>query len=523
MELKWIGVAFVLGLAVRRLGQPPLLGFLAAGFLLEFLGLRPDVQLVDLANIGVLLLLFAIGLKLDLRSLIKPYVFGLAAIHMALITLALGGALFGLAALLPVGPLVGLDGREAALIGFAASFSSTVYVVKLLEARNDSGSFYGQVALGILIVQDVVAVVFLAVSKGEWPSLWAFALLALPLLRPLVGRLLGFAGHGELLLLAGLSAALGGAALFEVVGLKADLGALVAGLICAGHSKSEELAKTFVGLKDVFLVGFFLTIGLTGLPTWETFAMALALSLVLPIKAGLFFWLATRMRLRARTALLLALSLGNFSEFGLIVGTVAVSVGWLDASWLVTLALAAGVSFFFSSLLDARALELYRARRDRLARFETKERVPEERAVEVGRAEVLVFGMGRVGAAAFDAVRAQLGDEVVGFDNDDRVVSQHVQEGRRVVHASATDADFWERLRIDREGVRLVLLAMASHEDNRNAIRQIRREGFTGPVAAVIRFEDEAEALEAEGADLTFHVLGDVGLAFAARGLRLAE
>ena len=139
MELKWIGVAFVLGLAVRRLGQPPLLGFLAAGFLLEFLGLRPDVQLVDLANIGVLLLLFAIGLKLDLRSLIKPYVFGLAAIHMALITLALGGALFGLAALLPVGPLVGLDGREAALIGFAASFSSTVYVVKLLEARNDSG------------------------------------------------------------------------------------------------------------------------------------------------------------------------------------------------------------------------------------------------------------------------------------------------------------------------------------------------------------------------------------------------
>ena len=522
MELQWIGVAFLLGLAVRRLGQPPLLGFLAAGFFLELVGLRPDAALVELADLGILLLLFAIGLKLDLRSLVRPFVLGVASIHMVATTALFGGLLLGLAVLFPAGQLAGLGMREAALVGFGASFSSTVYAVKLLEARDDAGSLYGRASIGILIVQDLAAVFFLAASKGEWPSPWALALLPLPFTRPLFGRLLQLAGHRELLLLAGLSAALGGAALFELVGLKADLGALVAGLLCAGHGKSEELGKTLLSLKDVFLVGFFLTIGLTGLPTWETFAMALGFALLLPVKVGFFFWLATRFRLRARTSLLLSLSLGNFTEFGLIVGSVAVSAGWLAPSWLVTLALATGISFFFASLLDGRAFALYRARRERLARFERPERVSEEEPVQVGQAEVLVFGMGRVGTHAYDHVREALGEGVVGFDVDDRVVARHCEEGRRVVEASATDADFWERLQVEREGVRLVLLCMSSHQDNCSAIRQLREEGFEGPVAATARFGDEVETLREEGADLVFHVMADAGPAFAARGLELA-
>jgi len=522
VELQWIGVAFLVGLVVRRLGQPPLLGFLAAGFLLELLGLRPDASLVELANVGILLLLFAIGLKLDLRSLVRPFVLGVATIHMVTTTALFGALILGLAYVLPVGQLAGLGLREVALVGFGASFSSTVYAVKLLEARDDSGSLYGRASIGILIVQDLAAVFFLAASKGQWPSLWALALLPLPFTRPLFGRLLAFAGHRELLLLAGLSAALGGAALFELVGLKADLGALTAGLLCAGHAKSEELGKTLLSLKDVFLVGFFLTIGLTGLPTWETFAMALGFALLLPLKVGFFFWLATRFRLRARTSMLLALSLGNYSEFGLIVGSVAVSAGWLAPSWLVTLALATGLSFLVASLLDERVFALYRSSRDRLARFERPERVREETSVVVGEASVLVFGMGRVGTNAYDHVRERLGEGVVGFDVNDRVVADHREEGRRVVEASATDADFWQRLHIERDAVRLVLLCMSSHQDNRAAIRQLRAEGFCGRVAATARFADEVEPLQEEGADFVFHVMADAGPAFAAQGLEVA-
>ena len=113
MELQWIGVAFLLGLAVRRLGQPPLLGFLAAGFFLELVGLRPDAALVELADLGILLLLFAIGLKLDLRSLVRPFVLGVASIHMVATTALFGGLLLGLAVLFPAGQLAGLGMRCA--------------------------------------------------------------------------------------------------------------------------------------------------------------------------------------------------------------------------------------------------------------------------------------------------------------------------------------------------------------------------------------------------------------------------
>jgi predicted Kef-type K+ transport protein len=521
LELQWIGVAFLLGLATRRVGQPPLLGFLAAGFGLELLGLRPDEALRNLADVGILLLLFTIGLKLDLRALLRPYVLGTSVVHMGLTTLGLG-TLLAFGAALAVGPLTFLGLREVGVLAFAASFSSTVYAVKLLEERDDPSSLYGRVAVGILIVQDIAAVVFLAASKGEWPSPWALALVPLVFARPVLWKVLEMAGHRELLVLAGLAAALGGAALFDRVGLKSDLGALVAGVVLGGHGKSKELADNLLSLKDVFLVGFFLSIGLTGLPTWENLGVALALCLLLPLKVLFFFALLTRFRLRARTALLASLGLGNYSEFGLIVGAVAVSAGWLPSSWLVTLALAVGLSFLFASILNGRAFTFYRRFRDRLLRFEHPRRVEEERPVHAGDAEVLIFGMGRVGTRAYDAVREAIGDAVVGFDVDDRLVARHRTAGRRVHEASATDPDFWERLQVDRDAVRLVLLAMSSHVENRVAIDQLREAGFEGVLAATARFDDEVETLEKQGADVVFHAFADAGPAFAERAMKRA-
>jgi predicted Kef-type K+ transport protein len=261
MELQWVGVAFALGFVVRRLGQPPLLGFLGAGFVLELLGLRPDDSLRELADLGVQLLLFAIGLKLDLPSVLRPQVWGVTLLHMAGVTATFIGLALGLGAI-GVPALAGLDLRAAALVAFAASFSSTVYVVKVLEERDDMGAVYGRIAIGILVVQDLAAVIFLAASSGKLPSPWALGLFALVPLRPLIHRALSLVGHGELLVLAGLAATLGGAGLFELVGMKGDLGALTAGVLLGSHPKTDELAKALIGLKDVFLVGFFLTVGL---------------------------------------------------------------------------------------------------------------------------------------------------------------------------------------------------------------------------------------------------------------------
>jgi len=518
VEVQWIGVAFLLGMAARRLGQPPLLGFLGAGCGLELLGLRPDDSLRELADVGILLLLFTIGLKLDLRTLATRHVLGSALVHLALVSAA-GAGLVALGVAAGLGPFASLDPRGVAILGFALAFSSTVFAVKVLEERDDMSATYGRIAIGILIVQDIAAVVFLAASKGEWPSPWSIGLLALIPARPLIGRVLKWCGHGELLVLAGLAAALGGAALFEAVGIKADFGALAAGVLCGGHAKSRELAQGLMGLKEVFLVGFFLSVGLTGLPTLEMLGVALVLSVALPLKGLLFLGLLMGFGLRGRTSLLTALGMTNYSEFGLIVAAVAVSQGWLPHPWLVTLAIAVGLSFVVASLVNGIAFELYRRLRPRLLRLERAARVPEERAVDASRAEVLVFGLGRIGSRAFDTIREETELEVVGFDTDARAVAHHQREGRTAHVASATDADFWERLAIDRDRVRIVLLAMSSHEDNRVAIRQLRAEGYRGVIAATARFGDEVDKLEAEGADVVFEVFTGAGPAFAAQAL----
>lgn len=130
-----------------------------------------------LADLGVTLLLFAVGLHLDIRRLLRREVadHGLHSLLMVGIGV---GFLTGLSAL-GVAEASGLDLRGLALVALALSFSSTVFVVKVLDERNESRSRYGQIAIGVLVVQDVFAVVFVAVSQGSPPSPWAFALLLL--------------------------------------------------------------------------------------------------------------------------------------------------------------------------------------------------------------------------------------------------------------------------------------------------------------------------------------------------------
>ena len=272
-DVAWIALALVLGLLSRTVGLPPLVGFLAAGFLLNLHGTASGEMLQKLSDLGITLLLFLVGLKLDLRTIARPHVWAVACLHMSTVVLVLGAAIHVLA-LLGASFLTGIGFSQALLIAFALSFSSTVFVVKVLEERGETASLHGRIAVGILIVQDLAAVVFLAFAAGELPTVRALLLLILIPLRPLLTLVLQRVGHGELLVLFGFLLALGGAEAFELVGLKGDLGALVAGVLIASDDKADELAKTMLGFKDLFLVGFFLSIGVRD----PTFALRVPLS-----------------------------------------------------------------------------------------------------------------------------------------------------------------------------------------------------------------------------------------------------
>jgi hypothetical protein len=335
-------------------------------------------------------------------------------------------------------------------------------------------------------------------------------------LRPVLFILLDKVGHGELLPLFGLFAALAlGVATFEMVGLKPDLGALLLGMLLAHHKRASEVADSLFAFKEIFLIGFFLNIGLSGAPTLEGLGIAFLLVLAVPFKAGLFFWLLTRFRLRARSSLLSSLSLANYSEFGLIVGAVGAAKGWIAEEWLGIVAIALSISFIAAAPLNRVAHDLYARFRERLLPFETGARHPEDQPLDTGDAKVLIFGMGRMGTGAYDYIQDRFGVPRIGIDSDAEKVDAHRAEGRNVIQGDATDSDFWERAKSERNKVRLIMLAMPEHHANMYALKQIMASGFAGYVAALAHYPDHAMALEEAGAHVAFNVYAEAGAGFA--------
>ena len=507
-----MAVAFVCGFLVTRIGLPPLVGYLLAGFGLHGLGVTPDASLATLSDIGISLLLFTIGLKLNVRSLLKTEIWAGASGHMVVIIMVtiINCLIFGA---LGFSYFIGLTWPAAAMIGFAVSFSSTVCVVKILEEKGELRSRHGQVAIGILIIQDIAAVIFVTLATDQSPSWWALSLFVLPLMRPMLITLLKRCGHGELLPLAGFFLAFSGGELFELFGLKAHLGALVAAMILSGHPKSTELARSLMNFKDIFLIGFFLSIGFTALPTVDMLGIALIMTLALPIKSGLFFLWLTRLKLRSRSAFLAALSLTNYSEFGLIVCSAGVAYGLLAKDWLVIMALAVALSFVLSSILNAKAHGLY-ARFSRFIKaFEHIRRLPEDQFSQPEGAAVLVIGMGRVGTGAYDTLQEKMQCKVVGLETDRERVDAHCRAGRNVIVVDAEDPDFWSHVNFG--PVDLIMLAIPNYLDILEVAKQIKQAGYTGKTAGTVRYEDEREKLMAAGIDVVYNFYQKVGVGFA--------
>ncbi|MHC4943749.1 MAG: cation:proton antiporter domain-containing protein [Planctomycetota bacterium] len=517
MDPLWITIAFAFGFAARQVGLPPLVGFLAAGFTLNAFDVQGGEILEETADLGVTLLLFTIGLKLKLRTLLKPEVWAGASLHMLVTVLAFGVMIAALSAA-GLSLFAGLDWGSSLLLAFGLSFSSTVFAIKALEEKGEGGAFHGRTSIGILIMQDIFAVVFIVLASGKVPSPWAFLLLALIPARPVLFYFMDRCRHGELLVLFGMFLAIVvGAFCFEAVGLKGDLGALIIGILMAGHPKASELARTLMDFKNLFLVGFFLTIGLIGIPDWEAVGIALLLVLGIFFKAGLFFVLLPRFKLRARTALLASLSLATYSEFGLLVGSVSVAGGWIEGEWLVILALALSISFVIASPINKTAHSLYARHVKRLKAFERKERHPDDAPIDTGDARIIIFGMGRVGTEAYEAMRNRHGDKVLGFDSDPNKVASHREAGRNIIYGDALDTDFWERIRKqpDRGISRVIMLAMSNHEANLQVVKRLVARGSKGSIMATAKYDDEKEALEEAGAHGVFNIYSEAGTGFA--------
>ena len=503
MDIIWVGFAFVLGLIVSRFQIPPLVGYLVAGLGLAFFGYEAGSMLEEISHLGVIFLLFTVGLHIRLKNIIQKEVFGVGIIHLLIST-----GIF-----LPFSLYFGYELQAAIIISITLGFSSTVLAAKNLEMRNEMGAFYGRIAIGILIIQDLTAIGIIAYTGGGVPSLWGVLLFGLPLVRPLLVSLLNMIEKDELLMLMALVLALGGATLFELFNLSGELGALVAGMILASEEKGQQLEKKLWGIKEAFLVGFFMEIGLIGFPSLDNFMFIGVLLLLLPLKTILFYGLFMLFKLRARTGFLATISLTAYSEFTLIAGTVAAANGFIPEEVVVTLGLLTAISFVINASIAVREDKIWKRFETLLHKYERDVDHPEREVMSLGKADYLVIGMGSAGKAAYDKYIEE-GEHVVGMDIDPDRVQANLEDSRRVVYGDIQDTELWQN--VDLSGIKAIIIAMGNKEVKLNAIDALRDIGFDRDIYVITMREDEIKALEEAG-------VNSVSIPIKQAGERLAE
>lgn len=506
--LLYITLAFVMGMLFFKMGLPSLMGYLATGFILSAFGFKEIGVFEELAHVGVVLLLFTLGTKIRLKNFIQPEVAvsGLLQIVISVVLLSGFFSVMGIAA--------GFSVSQTILLGILLGVASTVVAAKGLDDKGELDAYHGRLAIGILVMEDIILIGILAFTGLAAPSPWALLLLLLPVLKPVLTRLLRLIKDEELLLLYGVLMALAGAFLFEYFHLGAELGAFCFGLLHTGEKKTDELGEKLWGLREAFLICFFLDIGFAGVPGWKDLLYAILLCLFLPVRVGIFFTILTRFRLRSRTAFLTATSLSSFSEFALITGAVAITAGLLPQALMVTLATTVALSFLVGSVINNKANVLYEKFHGVLDRFETKKALSDAEPNSIGIANFIVVGMGRSGTAAYDTLVAN-SKKVVGFDTDPGVLETQRAEKRRVLYGDANSKTLWENLDISE--LQGVVVALREEAGKFITIEALRKRGFVGAISAMVESEEQVEALKKAGVNTILNPLVQAGAELAER------
>jgi putative polyhydroxyalkanoate system protein len=456
-------VTFAAGVGIvgTLLRQPLVVSFIAAGLLAgpDALGLvRAAAPVHLLADLGVALLLFVVGLKLDVRTVrTLGAVAAVTGIGQVVFTSAIGFALC---------LALGLSTLESVYVAVALTFSSTIIIVKLLTDKREIDALHGRIAVGFLIVQDlvvVVAMVVLAASgvpaagpgEGAGPlgvllrglALVAFALV---LVRPLAERLTARLGRSpELLATAAIAWTLALSAIADHAGLGKELGGLLAGATLGSTGARDALAARLSGLRDFLLLFFFLALGaaldLDALATRVPAALVLSVFVLVGnplIVMALMGWLGYR----GRTGLLAGLTVAQISEFSLVFVGVGAKLGHVDGAivGLVTLVGLVTIAGSTYMILYSHRIVALLGRGVRIFERRVPHREEEDRGLAgTEPVDVVVFGFGRYGSRIARLV-AETGRHVLVVDFGPDVVRAARGQGFDALYGDASDADLLE-------------------------------------------------------------------------------
>jgi CPA2 family monovalent cation:H+ antiporter-2 len=479
-----VAAALLGGAIAVRLRQPAILGYLLAGIAIGPFtpGIRGDVEhIAVLADIGVVLLLFALGIEFSIRELRQ------------VARVALPGGVIQIALVLGVGAAVviglGFEFREALIVGACLSISSTLVVLKTLLDNGELDSLHGRTAIGWAIVQDIATIVFIValppIAGGDAVLPFALAMAkaaiflaiayvvgtrVLPRVFAIVARL----GSNELFLLAVVATALLTAFVSSAVfGLSLALGAFVAGILVSESDLSYQAAAEVIPFRDLFAVLFFVSVGMLVDPGALLASAPLVALLVLIAvlgKGAIVAILGRMLRLPFRSALLLGGAMSQVGEFSFIIAGDALRLAIIDPEVYNVILGTAVVSILASPFAGQAAAGIAdRVERGvdrepllsideaRIAAPPTTRTELELEPSEEVRPTVVVLGGGRVGRVVVRAVR-QRGFRCVVVDRDPRRLEELAKMGATTVFGDGANPHILRRTGLDRARVLIVAL-----------------------------------------------------------------
>jgi glutathione-regulated potassium-efflux system protein KefB len=439
----------------RRIGLPAIVAYLIAGLIIGPSGLAvfatPE-SIIPVSELGVVMLLFLIGLELELGRLVamRRAIFGLGAAQLALTAVVIG-------ALAYVAGLV--DWRGAIIAGLALALSATAIALQILEERGQLQHDYGQRAFAILLFQDMAVVPLLAalpllaqssaagneaVHTGLGDGLRAVAIIAAAialivvagryLLNPFF-RLLAQSGSREVMTAAALLVVLGAALLMQMAGMSMALGAFLAGVMLAESNYRHELEADIEPFRGLLLALFFMGIGMTidvavvRAHLW----LVIAAALVITVLKAAIVWLLFRATCTHRGDALRAGSvLTGAGEFAFVLIPLGASLAVLDARQVSILSAIAAITMLLGPLV-ATATEAFLRRMARPV-----EQDPDD--FSEARGSVLVIGFGRFGQIVSQCLLAEAID-VTTIDNDPEMIQQAARFGFKVYYGDGTRLD----------------------------------------------------------------------------------
>jgi Kef-type K+ transport system membrane component KefB len=506
-------VAALLGGLARLLRQPLIISFIAVGIVAGPLVLdivRETEQIELLARIGISILLFIVGLKLDVR-LIRT----LGPVALAT---GLGQVVFtsGIGFVLTIA--MGFDVLSALYIAIALTFSSTIIIVKLLTDKGETEQLHGRIAIGFLIVQDIVVVlVMIGLSafggpRGEETELAVELLLVairgaafvggiVVLMLWVMPRLLDrLARTPELLVLFAIAWAVSLAVVGDLLGFSEEVGAILAGLSLASTPYREALAARLSTLRDFLLLFFFVDLGarMTFGDAAAQLGPAIVLSVFVLVGNPLIVMVIMGlMRYRKRVGFLAGLTVAQISEFSLIFAALGVGLGHITGETLGLITTVGIITIALSTYMILNSHWLFERLDPLLGVFEREGAKDPDIAGDAPPPEVVVMGLGRYGSEIAAAL-SDRGRSVLGVDFDPAALEPLRERGIRVVYGDVEDPSLPETLPL--EEAAWVVSSVRALDANLALLQALEHSGFRGRVAVSADRDADAELLRKSGA-----------------------